>query len=573
MKFTRTAPRTGATASGRGILTASLAGLALLLAACGSDSSNADTSTKAPTQGTDPVSLAAGSATGTPTADTAAPVAGGTLTFAVANDPISLNPSSTGSGNDTLYVTRQLFDSLTEQDPATGDVIPWLAKSFKASDDAKSFEFTLRPGVTFSDGTPLTAASVKATFDDINTAGAKAASAIVALAGYTETEVTGDLTFTVKFSEPNGSFLQATSAIALAPVAASTLAIPYDDRASGVGVVGTGPFTLDHYTKNNEVVLKKRTGYNWGPADRTNTGEAHLDQVVFKIVPESGVRTGSLESGQVQVIGGVAPQDISGLKDSGFGLVVRPNPGLTFGLTANVSRPIVGDLAVRQAIAHAVNATDVRDTALNEYFKVATSSLAANTPGWADQSALISFDPEKSKALLDAAGWVPGPDGIRAKDGVPLHLLTAYISNFGPNQTALELVQQELKDVGIDVELWTGTVPDLLAGQQEGKFDLIWGNSSRADGDVLRTTFSSVASNYYKIDDKELDAALIGQQSTADPAKRNAFLATAQKILVEKAYQVPVHELTTVLGTAKNVHGVVLGADSRLSQLTDASIG
>jgi len=569
VKFTRTVPRPGAFASvRRGALTSALAGLAVLLAACGSDSQAAPSSPVA----TDAVSLAAEAATGSSTTD-AAPVQGGSLTFAVANDPISLNPSSTGSGNDTLYVTRQLFDSLTEQDPATGDVIPWLAESFKASDDATSFDFTLRPGVTFSDGTPLTAESVKATFDDITAAGAKAASAIVYFTGYQETKVTGDLTFTVKFSQPNGSFLQATSAIALAPVAAGTLAIPYDDRASGTGVIGTGPFTLDHYTKNNEVVLKKRAGYTWGPADRTNTGEAHLDQVVFKIVPESGVRTGSLQSGQVQVIGGVAPQDIAGLKSSGFGLVVRPNPGVTFGLTANESRPLVADLAVRQAIAHAVNATDVRDTALNEYFNVATSALAANTPGWADQSASISFDPEKAKSLLDAAGWVVGADGIRVKDGVPLHLLTAYISNFGPNQTALELIQQQLKDVGIDIELWTGTVPDLLAGQQEGKFDLIWGNISRADGDILRTTFSVAASDYYKIKDPQLEAALVGQQSTADPAKRKQFLATAQQILVEKAYQIPVHELTTVLGTAQNVHGIVLGADSRLSQLTDAYLG
>ena len=97
----------------------------------------------------------------------------------------------------------------------------------------------------------------------------------------------------------------------LALVAPSTLAVPFDDRASGVGVVGTGPFTLDHYTKNTEVALDKRPGYAWGPADREHKGEAHLDQVTFKIVPESSVRTGSLESGQVQVIGGVAPQDMT----------------------------------------------------------------------------------------------------------------------------------------------------------------------------------------------------------------------------------------------------------------------
>src|SRR6478609_11455797 len=80
----------------------------------------------------------ASATTQTTSADAASgPVDGGDLVFAIANDPISLNPSGTGSGNDTWYVTRQLVDSLTEQDPATGEVIPWLAQSWKISDDAK----------------------------------------------------------------------------------------------------------------------------------------------------------------------------------------------------------------------------------------------------------------------------------------------------------------------------------------------------------------------------------------------------------------------------------------------------
>ncbi len=109
--------------------------------------------------------------------------------------------------------------------------------------------------------------------------------------------------------------------------------------------------------------------------------------MTFKIVPESGVRTGSLQSGQLQVIGGVAPQDIDRLSAAGQELVIRPNPGVVFGLTGNESRPLVSDPAVRHAIGLAVNPQDVVDTALNDNFKVATSVLAANTPGWVDLSA------------------------------------------------------------------------------------------------------------------------------------------------------------------------------------------
>lgn len=541
-------------------LAATLLGLTLLTAGCASSA---------------PAAGSGGSPSASPSSsesDTAAPTEGGSLTFAVGNDPINLNPSATGSGNDTLYVTRQLFDSLTEQDPQTGELLPWLAESFTASPDATSFTFTLRPGVTFSDGTQLTAASVKATFDDIVANGADALSAIPYFSGYTGTTVADDRTFTVTFGQPNGPFLQATSSVALAPVAASTLAVPYAQRGTGAELVGTGPFTLDHYTKNTEVALTKRADYAWGPADRQNTGAAHLDTVLFKIVPESGVRTGSLNSGQVDVIGGVAPQDISTLQDAGHPLVVRTNPGLTFGLTPVETRPVVADQDVRSAIALAVNPTDVRDAALNDSFAVATSSLAHNTPGFADQSGAIAFDPDRAGTMLDGAGWTVGADGIREKDGQKLHLVLAYINNFGPNQAAVELIQQELKDVGVDVELWTGTVPDLRAGLGNGSFDLVWSNLSRADGDVLRTSFSTTGNDWYKIDDADLEAALAGQLSTADQAARNRYLATAQQILVEKAYNIPVFELTTVLATADAVHGIALGADSRLSQLTDAFV-
>ncbi|HWJ86434.1 MAG TPA: ABC transporter substrate-binding protein, partial [Cellulomonas sp.] len=159
-------------------------------------------------------------------ADSAAPVDGGDLIFAIGNDPISVNPAGIGSGNDTLYVTRQLVDSLLWQDPADGTLKPWLATKWESNADQTEFTFTLRDGVTFSDGTPFTAASVKANFDDSVAAGAKS-SAAASFIGYTGTTVVDDHTVKVAFSSPNAAFPQATSAVALGFVADSTLAIPF----------------------------------------------------------------------------------------------------------------------------------------------------------------------------------------------------------------------------------------------------------------------------------------------------------------------------------------------------------
>jgi len=504
--------------------------------------------------------------------DAGTPTDGGALTFAIQNDPISLNPSGTGSGNDTLYVTRQLVDSLLYQDPKDGSLQPWLASRWTASDDAKKFTFTIRDGVTFSDGTPLTAESVKDTFDDIVKNGAKALGAITAFVGLDKVVATGD-TVEVDFTTPNAAFPQATTGVGLGILAESTLRTPFDDRADGSKLVGSGPFVLDHYTKNVETVLTKRDGYTWAPSSFDNTTGAHLGSVTFRVVPEAGVRTGTLTSGQSDVIGGVQPNDVAQLDGAGLPLVHRANPGLVFGLTFNESSPFGSDPELRKAVALAVDPKEVRDTALNDTFAVATSPLGVTTPGYADVSkggAAFVTDPDQAKQVLDADGWKAGADGIRTKDGRQLTLTIEWISNFAPNQTALELIQQQLKAVGIAVKLESSAVPDFLATLQKGNYDAAWGNSSRADGDILRTSFSTAATNYYRIDDPTLEKLLQQQLAAGDPTKRNAVLAQIQERLVAQHHEVPVHELTSIIGTQKDVHGVSLGADSRLDLLVDA---
>lgn len=512
---------------------------------------------------------ACGGTTAAPEASVSAtPVQGGDLTFAVANDPISLNPSGTGSGNDTLYVTRQLVDSLLYQNPDTGALDLWLATSYESNADATEFTFTLRDDVTFSDGTPFTASNVKATFDDIIAAGALS-QAVSSFVGYVGTDVVDAHTARVRFSSPNAAFPNSTASVALGIVGDATLAVPYDQRADGKAVVGTGPFTLKSYTKDTATVLAAREDYAWGPEALGNTGRARLDTVTFQIVPEAGVRTGSLTSDQVDVAGGVQPNDVASLEQSGYPLVWRANPGITFGLSFNLSHPVVADLAVRHAISAAIDAETVRDTALNDYFAVATSSLAQSTPGYADQSAAFGFDPDKAAELLDGAGWSAGADGIREKDGQKLQLKLWWITNFGPNQTSLELIQQELKAVGIDLQLQSGPVPDFLEAQKNGDFDLVWGNLSRADGDVLRTTFSK-STTRYRIDDPTLEDLLQKQLTLSDASARDEVLAEAQARIASQYYQIPVHELTSIIGTRDTVHGVSLGADSRLDSLVAA---
>ncbi|WP_250279945.1 ABC transporter substrate-binding protein [Frankia sp. Cppng1_Ct_nod] len=490
------------------------------------------------------------------------PKPGGKLTVAVTSDFGCLDPQQVSS-IDSVHPARQLVDSLTDQDPATGKIVPWLAERWEISTDATTFTFHLHPGATFSDGSPVNAQAVKANFDTAGKLGAIAAQAAGYLQGYRDTTVVDDLTAKVAFTKPAAQFLQATSTHTLGLVSlASTTRTPAERCASGI--VGSGPFTLHSYQKNESIVLDKRAGYNWGSTLWKHQGPAYLDQIVFQVVPESGVRTGSLRSGAVDGLTAVAPQDEAGLRTDGFTLQSRTAPGLPYGFSVNTAHPPLDDTAVRQAISRAINRQEVVDTVFTPLTKTATSSLANSTLGYENLSKDLVFAPDEAKKLLDGAGWQPGPDGIRVKDGKPLALTVQYFTGQPSAKAVLELIQQQLKAVGIAVMLREDPVANGGKIVQAKGYDLLWGHTNGADPDVLRIQYSSTGLNFNNLKPGPLDDLLTRQAATADPNARLALVRQAQEFVLTNQYNVPVVELTVVLGLSAKVHDVILNADARL---------
>ena len=138
----------------------------------------------------------------------AQPQTGGVLRVAFDGDPNCIDPQQAGN-NTALNVGRQLVDSLTDQDPQSAEILPWLAQRWEVSDDSRQFTFHLREGVTFADGSPLDAAAVKANFAAIVALGARAQLAGTYLAGLESVEVLGPLSVRVSFKQANAQFLQA----------------------------------------------------------------------------------------------------------------------------------------------------------------------------------------------------------------------------------------------------------------------------------------------------------------------------------------------------------------------------
>ncbi|MFD4507198.1 ABC transporter substrate-binding protein [Streptomyces sp. NPDC058457] len=495
---------------------------------------------------------------------------GGTLTFAVGSDAGCVDPQQVAS-NDTIYSVRQIVDSLTDQDPRTGKIVPWLAKSWDISADATTFTFHLRSGVTFSDGSKLTAQVVKDNFDAVPELGALGTLAEGYLSGVKSTTVVDPLTVKVAFKQPNAQFLQATSTHSLGIESSASVKRSPQQKCSD-GVVGSGPFVLKQYVQNQSIALDKRTGYDWGSSLWSKKGEAYLDKLVFKVVPEAGVRAGSLQSGQVDAISSVGKANEAALKGGQVTLQSRANPGVVFGLGLNNSRPLLKDAKVRQAILAAVDRKQIADTVFPTGTQPATSVLAHTTPDYTDLSTDLAFDAAKAKSLLDEAGWKDGSDGVRAKDGKKLSLTISWFPNAATNQPALELVQQQLKAVGIDVVLKQLPVTQFATTLQSGDFDVVWANTTRADPDILRSSFSTQLANFYHLPASSLDTALSAQAATTDTAKRRQLVTEAQQLIVRNAYNVPVVELQTQLGVSNKVHDLTFDSGSRI-QLHDTWIG
>ncbi|WP_285551661.1 ABC transporter substrate-binding protein [Actinoplanes regularis] len=524
------------------------------------------------------VALARGDS-GAEAAGDGSPARGGTLQFALIDYQRSPDPQW-GTNYAESLIGNNVTDKLTWQDPDTGEITPWLAESWEYNADLTEFTFHLRKDVTFSDGTRFDSAAVKANFDQyvhgdqklgINPNGA------VLLSGYVETRTPDDWTAVVRFAKPLASFLQASSFTANAQpgfLSLATLKLSAEQRTDATKVIGTGPFVYESWEEQVKTVLAKRKGYNWAPPALRHQGEAYLDRIVFNTIPEASVRTGSLASGTIDATLDVGTTDEEPLRAKGFKIIHRSVSGTAIYFNFNSRLFPTNDIAVRKAIQLGWNRESIEKTVLTDSYSIATSVLNKSVRGYVDYSgSVLKYDPEQARKLLDDAGWKPGADGIRVKDGKRLEVKLLGISNLVVNKPAYESVQQDLRKIGIDLQLTVVPIPDYSAQVAKAKTDwnVTAANRSRNDPAALNLVYnpklgnsSFLDSNSTGVDVNEVTTALDNLETTLDPAKRDACAKTAQDLLVEKYALVnPIYNPSQVIAHADHVHGIVFDAQSR----------
>ncbi|WP_158886772.1 ABC transporter substrate-binding protein [Amycolatopsis anabasis] len=479
------------------------------------------------------------------------PRPGGVLTFATDADPSCIDPHQSPTAASQL-ITRGVVDSLVAQDPKSLEIKPWLAESWTVSPDATSFTFRLRDGVTFSDGAKFDAAAVRANFDRIVDPATKSLLAASFLTGYAGTTVVDPRTVTVAFKQPNAAFLQAASTAFLGMESPATFVS--GQQALCQKVVGSGPFTVGEYVRQQKIELAKRPDYAWAPATHKHSGAAYLDKVAITVVPENGVRLGSLRTGQVDAVANVPPREADSLTGD-FQLLTKEQPGLAYLLVLNARKAPWTEAPMRQAFAKSVDTEQIVSTVYQGKYPRAHSVLTPSTPGFVDILGKSQADRAAAERLFEQAGWVKGPDGVRVKDGKPLTVEWTYISPAREQRDVLaQLVQQQLKEVGVGVRLNPLPIGDVVGRQAKGENELSDISFIRADGDVLRTTLYSTQGGVTASADPEMPGLLATATTTTDPARRAATYEQAQRRIVDQATAIPVYNPTYLLGAGKAAH-------------------
>ncbi|KTC03629.1 ABC transporter substrate-binding protein [Pseudomonas syringae] len=460
-------------------------------------------------------------------------------------------------------VLRNVAESLTDQDPQNGDIIPWLAERWEVSDNALEYTFHLRKDVTFSNGTRFDAQAVKTAYDT-NKAFADQLPATFGatyLKGYDHAQVLDDFTVKLVLAKPNAGFLQATSTTNLAILAPQSYALSVKERSLGA-IIGTGPFVLERYTPESGLRLTKRKGYAWPSANAQNKGEAHLDAVDVSYVPEGSVRNGQFVQGQVDILWPRNPfseVDLNLFKSRGATIQSRSLPGPALNMYPNTrGNRTLADRNVRLALQKAIDRKTYAATVYNPQFPVVSGIYDVTTPFYKNQADKLAYDPQGAERLLDEAGWAKNADGYRYKDGKRLKL--AY--NLSPAETAGDvLIQDQLRKVGIEFKLNVVTTAEWAANNAAGNYDLTYNYMTRADPIILQTIIdprsansSTLATNLYAPQTlpKALELFDAGLTATRSEQRAKAY-GDLQDLLIDEGSAFPVYERVWQAATAKNV--------------------
>ena len=438
------------------------------------------------------------------------------LTTALSTNPPTLDPQSTFNGF-SFAVTNQMFETLFRVTPE-GEIAPGLATEWEFVEPT-TLEVTLREGVTFHDGTPLDAAAVKASLERLLDPETGAPGRFV-VSAIQEIEVVDDQTLRLTTEEPFAPLLAhlAHPVTAVVPIA----------QAEGLArqPVGTGPFRFVSWEQGNEVVLEANPDY-WG-------GEPAIQNVVYRIIPEVSTQLVELQSGGLDIIFNLPPDNFMSLEGEEG---ITTDSFLGWGsahVGMNTENPKLQDPRVRAAIAHAIDKDLIIEEFLQGLAEPAVAPIPPTVRFAADLTEPYPYDPERARELLQEAG----------AEGLTLRL---DIFQNPDLEAVAQILQFILSEVGIDLEIRTQEYAAYAEAVQEPDTELYattWGTVT-LDADYTLYAFfhpSQIPGNNTSRYSNERVTELLEQgRATPDDEARADLYREVQETIVEEVPMVTLY--------------------------------
>jgi peptide/nickel transport system substrate-binding protein len=530
---------------------------ALALAACGGSSSSSSSGSSAAA------------------APSGKPAQGGTIYYAHDLEP----PCLSGGWVEENYIERQYADSVVAMAPG-GTFVPWLATRWTMNKAQTVYTFYLKPGVKFTDGTPLNAAAVAYNFNYwVNPKTANGDTSSYLQPYFKSAVALNNLTVQVTLNQPYDGFLAAISQSYAGILSLNTL------KAGAAAVcdhpVGSGAWIIQQWNHGKNVEFTRNPNYNSAPATAKHQGPAYASKLVWSFIADPTTRWGTLVSGQNNVIEDVPTIDFPTAK-SQYEFEEYVTPGRPQTLELNASYGPFTNVFVRQAFAYASNRKQVVQSAFNgEIPYDGNGALSPTTPDYdAALNNAFPYNPAKAAQLLNEAGWTGhNSQGYRTKDGQELTIKLAYGAQSIVNDegaTALQDLQQQWKASGFNVVLDPETLTQLFSGSTVKSFDATVGYWTSPTPAVLYIVWqfwngtSPNGNNNTFYDNQDLVKTIAAADSALTPAQQQALYYKAQQIIVNQAVDVGIYTKTTTLASSPKLRGVWIEASQGDPVFSDA---
>jgi peptide/nickel transport system substrate-binding protein len=490
-------------------------------------------------------------------------VAGGTIVYAAEQEP----PCLYGGWLQEAYIDRNILDSLVTE-ANNGSIEPWLATSWAVSAGGLTYTFTLKPGVKFTDGTPLDAQAVVDNFNYWEKGGNSTAK--VSLDPYFKKAVAiGATHLEVELNKPYLPLLTMLSQAYFGILSPASL--KRSAQAQCDDPVGSGAFEVKQWIHGQELILAKNPGYTSWPATALHKGPAVVSEVDWKFLSDSVERYAALTTGEANAMYDIPTVNWTSAEAS-YQVTQYITPGKPVSLYMNTIHGVFTDVRVRQAFAYGAD----REAAVKTTFHgvipyEGNPSVSQATPGYdAAVAGAYPYDPAKANQLLNEAGWT-GRDaaGYRTKGGKELAVKLAYpagavITDEGA--TLLQILQQQWKQIGFNVTLVPETQAETFSGAYSTptSYDaqpwywtspspailwIVWRPSTAADPNYSNSSFYNNA---------RLGATIADGNTAATTATADKYYGQAQQIIQNEAAAVGLYDQTMSIAVAKNLHDVWL---------------